>query len=433
MIQLQFLNYILNSKDTSLIVLNNLTDNHFSDYKGEFSYVKRHLDRYGNVPDMETFLSSFPDFEVIKVNETPHYLIEELFTDYKKRKLAEVFNKIRTLLMNGKVDEATSLYQQEAENFYVGVSLQSVDILRDTSRYDAYLERTKDFTKYYIPTGFKELDHIIGGWDRHEELATIVARTNYGKSWILLKCAAAAAKQGLKVGIYSGEMSERKVGYRIDTLVGHIANGSLIHGNISVQAEYEQFIQQLPEMFTGSLKVLTPNMINGPADVNALRLFIEKEELDILFVDQLSLLEDHRHGKTPVEKAANISKDLKNLQVLKRVPIVSVSQQNRTKNEGGGVDTTQIAQSDRIGQDSTCIIFLERDEDIIKLNLVKSRDSANGKVLSYLADFNKGEFTFIPEEIEGGEQSFQPSESSEYLVPPSPSSPQREPAEEDVF
>jgi replicative DNA helicase len=428
-IQLQFLNYVLNSKDSSLIILNNLNEGHFSDYKGEFAYIKRHLDKYGNIPDLESFLSSFQEFEVIKVNETPQYLIEELFTDYKTRKLAEVFNKVRTLLMAGKVDDATRLYQEEAENFYVGVSLQSVDILKDTTRYDAYLERTKDFNKYYISTGFRELDQIIGGWDRQEELATIVARTNYGKSWILLKCAAAAAKQGLKVGIYSGEMSERKVGYRIDTLVGHIPNGSLIHGNISIQTEYEQFIKQLPTMFTGSLKVLTPNMINGPADVNALRLFIEKEGLDILFVDQLSLLEDYRHGKTPVEKAANISKDLKNLQVLKRVPIISVSQQNRSKNEGGGVDTTQIAQSDRIGQDSTCIIFLEKDEDIIKLNLVKSRDSANGKVLSYLVDFNKGDFTFIPEEVEEGQQPQQFQQTGENY----PTKPNKETTGEDVF
>jgi replicative DNA helicase len=208
-------------------------------------------------------------------------------------------------------------------------------------------------------------------------------------------------------------MSERKVGYRLDTLIGHIPNGSLIHGNVSIQTEYEQFIKELPTMFTGSIKVLTPNMINGPADVNSLRVFIEKEGLDILFIDQLSLLEDQRHGKTPVEKAANISKDLKNLQVLKRVPIVSVSQQNRTKNEGGGVDTTQIAQSDRIGQDSTCIIFLEKDEDIIKLNLVKSRDSVNGKVLSYLVDFNRGDFTFIPEEAEN-EQPQQQQSSEDY-------------------
>ena len=71
-----------------------------------------------------------------------------------------------------------------------GVALQCVDILKDTSRYEAYVERTKDFNKFYIKTGFPELDKIIGGWDREEELGTIVARTNYGKSWILLKSAA---------------------------------------------------------------------------------------------------------------------------------------------------------------------------------------------------------------------------------------------------
>lgn len=428
MIQLQFLNYVLTTKDSSLISLNNLNDDHFSQHAGEFSYVKRHLDKYGNIPDRETFLQSFPEFQIIEVQEKPQYLIDALFKDYKTRKLAEVFNKIRALLQTDKVDEAMSLYQKESENFHIGVSLQAVDILQDTSRYEAYIERTKDFNKYYITTGFKELDQLVGGWDRQEELATIVARTNYGKSWILLKSASAAAKQGLRVGIYSGEMSERKVGYRLDTLIGHIPNGSLIHGNVSIQSEYQQFIQQLPTMFSGSIKVLTPNMINGPADVNALRLFIEKENLDILFVDQLSLLEDQRNGKTPVEKAANISKDMKNLQVLKRVPIVSVSQQNRTKNEGGGLDTTQIAQSDRIGQDSTCIIFLEKDEDIIKLILVKSRDSVNGKTLSYLVDFNKGDFTFIPEEAGGYSEETQ-------VQPGKESAPKhvRETIEENVF
>ena len=54
-------------------------------------------------------------------------------------------------------------------------------------------------------------------------------------------------------------------------------------------------------------------MINGPAGVSALRAFIEKEKLDILFVDQHSLLEDDRKAKNPVDKAANISRDLKNL------------------------------------------------------------------------------------------------------------------------
>ena len=275
-----------------------------------------------------------------------------------------------------------------------------LDILRDTSRYDAYVDRLNSFDKYYVRTGFAELDNIIGGWDREEELATIAARTNQGKSWLLLKFAVEAAKQGLVVGIYSGEMSERKVGYRIDTLIEHISNGALIHGSSAIQAEYKNYIDNLPNRFKGSIKVLTPKMINGPAGVMALRAFIEKDKLDILFVDQHSLLEDDRHAKNPVERASNISKDLKNLQVVKRIPIISVSQQNRTSTENG-IGSEHIAQSDRIAQDSTIILFFERDKkdnSLLSIDLVKSRDSVNGKKLVYKVDFNTGTFIYIPQE-----------------------------------
>lgn len=397
MIQAQVINYILTNKDSSLIVLNNLTDDHFSDYKKEFNFILGHLDRYGNIPDKETFVASFIDFDVIQVTETPQYLITELYRDYKKRRLGEIFTKVKTLVMTGKVEEALQIYQQEAETIYEGSSLESIDILKDTSRYDAFVERTQDFDKFYVTTGFKEIDSVIGGWDRREELATIVARTNYGKSWILLKAASAAAKQGLNVGIYSGEMSDRKVGYRLDTLIGNIPNAGLVRGNIGIQVQYKKYMEELPNMVEGSIKVVTPNMINGPANVNALRVFIEKEKLDILFIDQLSLLEDQRRGRTAVDKASNISKDLKNLQVMVQIPIVSVSQQNRTKTDSGDVDTTQIAQSDRIGQDSTCILFLEKKEETMKIHLVKSRDSENGKTFTYKVDLNKGVFNYIPE------------------------------------
>lgn len=401
MIQLQVLNRILRSGDLSMVTLNNLNEDYFSDYKNEFRFILEHYQKYGNVCDLATFVDKFKNFDVIEVNESDSYLLATLEDDYNTRRLAEIFNRIKTLLLSDKVDEAMSLYRTSQETLKSGSAITSVDLLKDVSRYDAYVDRTKQLDKYYVSTGFRELDAIIGGFDREEELATIVARTNYGKSWILLKCASAACAQGLNVGIYSGEMSERKVGYRLDTLIGHISNGALVHGNESVMNEYRAYIEALPTMFKGSIKVITPNTIAGPADVNALRAFIEKEHLDILFIDQLSLLEDARRGKTPVEKMSNISKDLKLLQVMKRIPIISVSQQNRTTTESGNVDTTQIAQSDRIGQDSTLIVFIEKDNDIMKLTLVKSRDTANGNVLTYKVDLNKGEFVFIPNEDDG--------------------------------
>ena len=201
-------------------------------------------------------------------------------------------------------------------------------------------------------------------------------------------------------------MSENKVGYRIDTLMSHISNSKIIHGNIEVQAQYKKFLEDVQRSLKGKILVLTPKMINGTAGVNALRAFIEKENLDMLCIDQHSLLEDDRGAKSPVEKASNISADLKKLQVMCQIPIISVSQQNREKNESGVPDTTNIAQSDRIGQDSTCIIFFDQKEDknldnynkLLTMYLVKSRDSANGMQIKYSVNFNNGTFIYIPSE-----------------------------------
>lgn len=397
MIQLQFLNRILDTKDGSLLIVNNLTDEYFSDYLAEYKFIKGHLDTYGNVPDKESFLAKFPSFDIIKVDETNSFLIDSLYQDRNKRFLANTFNQVRKLLNEGDPDAAMRVYTNAAGDMTKAIHLDTVDLLEDTSRYDKYVEKCNDFSKFYIKTGFRELDELIGGWDRYEELGTIVARPGVGKSWVLLLVAKAALEQGLRVGIYSGEMSETKVGYRFDTLSSHISNASIIHGNSCIQNDYKAYIDSLRDKYKGCLKVLTPAMINGPAGVTALRAFIERENLDILCVDQHSLLEDDRKARSPVEKAANISRDLKNLQVLKKIPIIAVSQQNRNSVEDGA-STSHVAQSDRISQDSTVIIFLEQKDGVLTLNLVKARDSVNGKKIHYAADFDKGIFTYMPSE-----------------------------------
>ena len=401
MIQLQVLNYLLDKKDSSLLTMNNLSEEYFSQYPSEFRFIKNHLDTYGKIPDKETFVEKFPDFDFIKVNESSNYLIDALYEDRNKRFLATSFNKVRSLIMEGKTDEALKTLATASDGAVQATHLSSVDIFKDTSRFNAYVEKCNDYSKYYVSTGFKELDEIIGGWDRKEELA----RTNMGKSWLLLKTAIAAAEQGLTVGIYSGEMSVNKVGFRIDTLISHISNGGIIHGNSDFQNDYKKYIEGLSSTVKGTIKVLTPNLIGGPAGVTALRAFIEKDNLDMLCVDQHSLLEDDRHAKNPVEKAANISKDLKNLQVLKQIPIISVSQQNRSSTENG-VNTEHIAQSDRIAQDSTIVLFFEQKDGILTLHLVKSRDSVNMKDLKYVVNFDRGIFEYMPNEddaLEGKE------------------------------
>ena len=401
MIQQQFINYLLDTKDTSLITYNNLNSDFFSDVPEEYEYILNHIKTYGNIPDKETFFNEFIDFPSIKVTESSDYLIDELYKDKNTRDLATVFNEVKDAFNSGNIAKAMDIYMAGSEKMIQAKHITSVDLLKDHSRYDDYIDRANDWNKYFIKTGFPELDKLIGGWDRNEELATIAARSNVGKSWVLLKCACSAAEQGLNVGIYSGEMSARKVGYRLDTLISHISNSALTKGDQSVSAQYKLFLDDLPNKYKGSLKVITPNSIGGPAGVNALQAFIEKDKLDVLFVDQHSLLVDDHRASNPIQAASNISKDLKNLQVRCQIPIISVSQQNRTKIEDGeSVGLEHIAQSDRIAQDSTIVIFFERDktlENVLNLKLVKSRDSANNKVIAYAVDFDKGIFRYLPE------------------------------------
>lgn len=429
--QFQILNKILQNKDYSFITLNNLTVEYFFNYQNEFNFIKTHYDLYHTVPDRLTFLASFPEFVIQDVSEPDNYLIEQLYSDYNQSYLASRFNGIKKLLEADDTAGATRYFLESVEKLHIGSALKCTDIMKDTSRYERYLDMIANQSKYFISTGFPELDKIITGIDRRNENMVIAARTGVGKSWLLLTIAAAASRQGLTVGIYSGEMSVDKVAYRIDTLLGKIDNRKISRGDLYYKDFYKNYLDSLACSSYGAIKVLTPNDIAGPATVDALQAFIEKENLDILFIDQYSLLEDNSRAKVAHEKVANISKAVKNLQVLKQIPIISVSQMNRTKNEDKTQDTTQIALSDRIGQDATIILMLDKQdaEDInhkgsykVTLNLVKARDGGDGRKLEYLWDFNTGDYRYLSNSEDGvtSDEDFDELENSYNVTPEYP-------------
>lgn len=407
--QVQLISYIINTKDFSVISQNNLDDKFFFNYKAEFNFIKNHYEQYRTVPDKLTFLNVFPEFDVVEVSEPLTYLLEQLYSDYNASYLATRFNKIKKMLENNETDAAVDYFMKSTENLHVGSVMSCTNLLEDTSRYDRYLERTTNQSKFYVSTGFPELDKIIGGIDRENEDFVISARPGQGKTQLLVKMACAASVQGLTVGIFEGEMSKDKIGYRVDTFLGHIKNSSMNRGDLYIQKEYERYIKSLAVSGYGPIKIITQNDIAGDMTVDALRAFIEKEHLDILFIDQYSLLEDKRHGKQEFERVGNIAKDIKSLQVEKHIPIISVSQMNRTKTEGE-LDTSQISLSDKIPQYATILIMLEQKDQeetdpnnpkLITLNITKSRDGGDHRKVQYGVNFNTGEWNYIPNEKDG--------------------------------
>ena len=410
--QLQILNLLLNKKDTSLLSI--LDSKQFSQYKNEFNFISNHYKQYQQIPDIQSFLKVFPDFEVIQVTESKEYLLKTLNNEYNEEFLAKTFNSIRDLLLKGKTEDAMTVLSKAASKADSSKQFEALDILTDISRYDEYIDKCNNFEDHFVSTGFKELDASFGGGiDRDNAYFVISARPGVGKTLVMVKFITAAVQKGLRVGLYEGEMTANKIAGRFDTMISHISNSAINHGGSHVANKYKTYLEELRKNTKGDFFVLTRDMIReDKMTVDVLRSFVDKYELDMLFVDQISLLDSTSWSSKSFEQVAEISRDLKKLQVQKHIPIVVASQQNRDKIEDGSFAGTQnISMSDRIGQDATEVIYISKKDNIMTFNIAKARDGCKKYTMSYDVNIDKGEFTYIPDEddMQESNQVFTPS------------------------
>lgn len=228
MVVLQTLNRIIKNSDINIVIKNNLTKEMFIEYETEFEYIWKFYNQYGKVPDKETFLSNFPEFNLIEVNETDNYLVNTLNEEYLYFKTVPVVQQVAELLKSNS-DEAVNYLLKEIPNLTSLQKTSGTDIIQNSEiRLQEYQNKLNGDNNSYITTGFEELDDIFKGFAKGEELVVLFARIGQGKSWILNKMLAHSWQIGYNVGLISPEMSANKIGYRFDTLTEHFSNKNLV-------------------------------------------------------------------------------------------------------------------------------------------------------------------------------------------------------------
>lgn len=403
MYELQVLNRVLDNNSIQLLTFNNITEDYFTTYKDQYKFIINFYNKYNKVPSKETIQSQFVNnFEWLTVSDPDDFLIDRLKEEKQFRDFYSKMKEAVNYMTGGKTDKAIEIMQIATQQATINKQHKCIDLIGDVKeRYNGYIERVNNPNKSFVSTGLKELDDILGGWDLLNESATICARTGIGKSWMLIYFAAHAAKEGLRVGYYSGEMETDLVGYRLDTFLGGIANGSLTHGNENIKDKYKNYADTLNTVIKGHVYCITPDDFGGRVTISKLKAFIEKYDIQMLCVDQFSLLDDERGAKAPREQYINLSKDLRALQRLKKIPILSAVQLNRFDDRDGQSPTTKnIAESDRIGQDSTTVLIVERKNDNLILTIDKSRNAKSGDKLTYFWNTNMGILNYIPSEAD---------------------------------
>jgi replicative DNA helicase len=400
MIQLQFINYLLSTKDVSILERNAITKDYFTEYSDEFDFIVNHYQTYKVIPDIETFVSKFQDFSVLQVSESERYLVDSLREEYLYSKSVPVIKRAAELLKTD-ANAASQYLQSELINLTPNYTTTYVDIIHSDNRVNVFEDKSLNPDTWYIPTGFEELDYIVNGWQQGEEFVVIFARTGQGKSWFLIKSMQHAWLMGKNVGYISPEMTADKIGYRFDTLNHNYSNRALLRGDTSeiAVADYRNYIKELNN-HDNKFLVATPLDFNKQVTVAKLRDFVNKNKLDILAVDGITYLTDERYkrGDTKTTTLTNISEDLMQLSVELKIPVLVVVQSNRggvKEDENATPALEDIRDSDGISHNATKVIALKQKEEGLVIEIKKHRDGAVGGKLTYLWDIDKGEFSWM--------------------------------------
>lgn len=420
MTELQILNRVLDKKSIDFLSYNNITEDFFAAYSDEYSFIMSHLEKYGCVPDKETFLDKFPDFTVLSVGESDDYLLDSIREEHTYTKLVPIVNKLAELAQSD-ANVAVDYLRSVIPTLEDTTKINAVDIIENADvRFQEWKERTLNPNHYFIPTGFKELDDLVSGWSRGEELVVFFARTGQGKSWVMIKSLEAANRLGYRVGLIEPEMSYSKTGYRFDTLRGNFSNYSLVHGH-SLD-NYELYINGLTKTRKRvPFLVSTPKDFANEVTVSKLRTYCKVNRLDILAIDGITYMTDERSKRTDnrTTELTHISEDLMTLSIELNIPVLVVVQANREgAKDGKNPELENVRDSDGISHNASLVISLMQKNVGLNMSIKKNRNGITGTDLTYAWDIDKGVFSYIP----SGESDAEATENlkKEYDDPKNP-------------
>jgi replicative DNA helicase len=214
-----------------------------------------------------------------------------------------------------------------------------------------------------IPTGFIDLDKLLGGLQR-SDLIIIAARPGVGKTSMLLAIALTAArKYRQKAAIFSLEMSNEQLVQRLMSSETGIDSQRLRLGELQ-ESEWPKFVEAAGRLSDAMLFIDdTPGLSALQLRTKARRLHAEYG-LDLIMVDYLQLMSGDFRSENRVQEISFISRSLKGLARELNVPVIAASQLSRAVEQRHDKKPilSDLRESGSIEQDADVVMFIYRDE-----------------------------------------------------------------------
>ncbi|MCP0913597.1 MULTISPECIES: replicative DNA helicase [Legionella] len=255
-----------------------------------------------------------------------------------------------------------------------------------------------------LATGLTDLDKMTSGLQQ-SDLIIVAGRPSMGKTTLVMNMAEhVAIKSGKPVLVFSMEMPADSLAMRMMSSLGRIDQHRIRTGKLHDDdwPRVTSAVHMLSEapLYIDDTPALNPSEMRA----RARRLFKEHGQLGLIVVDYLQLM------KVPGFKADNrtaeiseISRSLKSLAKELDVPVIALSQLNRSLEQRHDKRPimSDLRESGAIEQDADLICFIYRDEvynedspdkGTAEIIIAKQRNGPIGKVrVAFLGQYTRFE------------------------------------------
>ena len=253
-----------------------------------------------------------------------------------------------------------------------------------------------------LPTGFIDLDEMTAGL-QPSDLIIVAARPSMGKTAFSVNMAEYAALKTKKaVAVFSMEMSASQLAFRLISSMGRINAQNLRTGDlaeeewprvtnaITLLSEAKIFIDDTPALSPGELRARS-------------RRLKREHDLGLIVIDYLQLMQVPGTKENRATEISEISRSLKALAKELNVPVIALSQLNRSLEQRTDKRPVMadLRESGAIEQDADVIMFIYRDEyynpesgekGVAEIIIGKQRNGPTGVVkLAFLGQYTKFE------------------------------------------
>lgn len=343
--------------------------------------VSENLEQNGHLAEI-----GGPAYLTTLINNVPSSLHAETYgrlieTTAIRRRMITAANQIAKVAYQEDLSIDTAIDEAEKSVFGVSERRLATDLQPIQNVLSDYFDRVGDLASrdgeiYGVPTGFIDLEKLLGGL-QPSDLLIIAGRPGQGKTSFLMSIARNAARDSKKhLAIFSMEMSNEQIVQRLISQETGINSQKLQQGQLN-EDEWDLFSEAVEalgqtKIFLDDTPAITPTQMRAKC-----RRLHQEHRLDLIIVDYLQLMSGDRRNENRVQEVSYISRSLKVLAREINVPVLAAAQLSRAVEQRAikRPVLSDLRESGSLEQDSDIVMFIYRpdqdDPNTLKKNIAE--------------------------------------------------------------